>query len=233
MTTNPIADAIKFIGVRDAEFGKQIRGASEEDIDRLERAAGKPLLPIHRHYLERLGRSSSWLKLGAAHFDVDSLIRFHEYYGEPDPEDHWLIGRASGDPGYNCYLWVENPDRVRVVSFPPDGNLLRIAGSLEQLICDRALAVFCDQKMPHHRQTEDLAGRQESRVDHLDALLARMGLSPHWFSNDWFRTYESHDALVSAYEVPDRHRLIVDVRATTRDELNRVFSDVRAFVKDG
>ncbi|HEY2015922.1 MAG TPA: hypothetical protein VGH38_20605 [Bryobacteraceae bacterium] len=239
--TNDIDEVIEFIGARDPEFVKQIRGASSVDLDRLERAMKKPLLDIERQFLERMGRGSSWLKLGNAQFDVDSLIRYYEYYGNTDPDRHWLIGRSQADPNYDFYLWEENDGNVRVVSFPPAPkenfaafvakHRLRVAGSLPQLIGDKALTTFCHHRMPHHRQVEDLDGKPQSRLDQFDALLRGLGAPPLWFSNDWMRSYESPEALVNAYEVPGKFRLIVDVRAATQKEFDRIYPEVRALVK--
>jgi hypothetical protein len=245
MNTNPIAEVIEFIAARDPEFVNQIRGASADDLDRLERAMRRPLIEVHRQYLERMGHGSSWLKLGAAQFDVDSLIRYHEHYGTPDPDRHCMIGRTRQDPYYDIYLWSESgserEDCHRVVSFPPPPgsgfeafaakHRVQIAGSLPQLIGDRAIAMFRNHKMPEHRQVEDLVGKPAARLDQLDALLLRFGISPLWYSNDWNRTYESADLLVNAFEVPGRFRLIVDVRAATQEEMDRVFPEVRRLVK--
>jgi len=236
-----IDEVIGFFSARDPEFVKQIRGASSVDLDRLERAMNKPLLDIQRQFLERMGRGSSWLRLGDAQFDVDSLIRYYEYYGNIDPDCHWLIGRSQADPNYDFYLWAENGGNVRVVSFPPPPrenfaafaakHRLRVAGSLPQLIGDKALKMFWYHHMPHHRQVEDLDGKPQSRLDQCDALLRDLGMPSLWFSNDWMRRYESPDALVKVYEVPGEFRLIVDVRAATQQEFDRIYPEVRAFVK--
>src|SRR5262249_26090758 len=101
MTTDDLDRVIDFIAERDPDFPAQIKGAASGELDRLERAMGRPLLPAHRRFLERMGRFASWLRLDVGRFDVDSLIRYYEYYGPRNPEGHVLIGRAEGESEYD------------------------------------------------------------------------------------------------------------------------------------
>jgi hypothetical protein len=233
---------IDFIAERDPPFPRQIEGAPAEAIERLETAVGRPLPAVYRRFLERMGRRLDWLTLADARFDIDSLIKYYEFAVLPDPAGYLLIGRSNGDPYYDVYLWEEGPGSLRVVSFPPPPlenvdrffrtNLRRMAGSLPQRIGDAALSTFRDHRLPWRRQIESAAAPGAApRLEQLDALLASASIAPLWYSNDWMRTYESVEAVITAYEVPGNLRLIVDLRAATQNSFDKLLPPLRDFVK--
>jgi hypothetical protein len=234
--------AVSFIAESDPRFPEQIRGATGEEIDRLETAIGRPLPGVYRRYLERMGRGMDWLKIADARFDVDSLVRYYENLPGRDPEGYLLIGRSNGDPYYDVYLWQESEDQLRVVSFPPPPsrgfeefariNLKVVAGSLPQLLCDAALRVSRFHLLPYRRQVESSAvlGRPTA-LRQLDSILAEKELLPLWYSNDWMRTYDSGKDIVTAYESARSGRLIVDVLAGSQEEIDEIYPAVRALVK--
>ena len=239
---NAIDRLVDFIAARDPRFPQQIEGASAAEIERLEAAVERPLPAVYRRFLERMGRSAGWLKLGDARFDVASLIKYYEFATLPDPLGYLIIGRANGDPYYDVYLWQESAEDLRVVSFPPPPphnfeaflrkNLRRIAGSLPQMLGDTALAMFRNHELAYHRQVEGVApGLAKPRLLQLDALLAPHGIAPLWYSNDWMRSYESREAVITAFESPSSRRLIVDLRAARQDVFNRLLTPLQGLVK--
>jgi len=234
MASDAIDRIIDFIAERDPAFPAHIKGAAPEEMDRLERAMRKPIEEEYRRFLERMGRSSSWLKLGAGRFDIDSVTRFYEYYGDRCPEGHLLIGRGEGEPRYDFYLQSDRENEHRVVSFEvpyaPE-RVIRTAGSLPQWIGDKALQVLRRKSMPHQHKISDPDGKPASRLDGFDELMARLGGPALWYSNDWMRTYETKDAVVSVFEVPGEHRIIASLSAATDEELNRIFPPIRRFVQ--
>ncbi len=239
---SPIDRLVDFIAERDPPFARQIEGATAEEIARLEAAVGRPLPSVYRRFLERMGRRADWLKMGEARFDIAALIKYYEFATLPDPPGYLVIGRASGDPYYDVYLWQQSPTDLRVVSFPPPPphnfeaflrkNIRRVAGSLPQMLGDLALAMFRNHELPYHRQVEGAAALAvKPRLPQLDALLAAQGIAPLWYSNDWMRTYESPDAIVTAYESPGTGRLIIDLRAGTQTAFNRLLAPLQGLVK--
>jgi hypothetical protein len=232
---------VDFIAERDPAFPRHIAGASSEQIARLEAALARPLPAVYRQFLTRMGGGSDWLTFAAARFDIDSLIRYHEFAALPDPPGFLLIGRASDDPCYDVYLWQESPDALRVVSFPPPpvrnterffrDTMWRMAGSLPQLLGDAALATFVNHKLGVHKQVESVIGPgREARIGQIDAALAALELAPLWYANDWDRSYEAPGLLVTARERLGPGRLIVDVRAQSRQRCDDVVARLQAAV---
>lgn len=235
MSTDFIDRIVQFIAERDPAFPAHIQGAAAEEIERLEQAMGKPIDEGYRRFLERMGRGSSWLKLGAGRFDIDSVTRFYEHYGDQRcPEGHELIGRGEGDPRYDFYLQSDGEDEQRVISYEvpyaPE-RVIRTAGSLPQWIGDRALQVLRRKGMAYQKKISDPDGRQASRLMEFDELMARLGGPALWYSNDWMRTYETRDAVVAVFEVPGEYRMIASLSAETEAEMNRIFPEVRGFVR--
>lgn len=240
LATSGMDAIVDFIAREDPKFPGAIRGATAPEIERLERAVERPLPAAYRDFLLRMGRSTDWLQLGAARFDIESLIRYHEWDVLGDPPGHLLIGRCNDDPHYNFYLWETASGQSRIVSFPPppvDGfeqwaltKSRRIAGSLAQWIGDAALQVLRDYKMPHHARIGGDSATGESRILGLDTVAAEFGLKPLWFSNAWARTYAGPGLMASALET-ESMRLIVDVRAETRKAFDACFPGIAAYVK--
>ena len=239
---NPIDQLINFVAERDAPFPDRIKGAGLAEIARLEAAVGRPLPAIYRQFLERMGRSTDWLRFAAARFDIDTMIRYHEFALLPDPPGFLLIGRAQSDPFYDVYLWQDTPQTLRVVSFPPPpphdterffrDTMWRMAGSLPQMLGDAAGAVFANHRLVCQQQIESAAqpGRPP-RLGQVDAVLAAQGIAPLWYANDWMRTYEAPGLRVNALEDLAGGRLIIDVRAAERGQFDRLLVPLRDVVK--
>jgi hypothetical protein len=232
---------VDFIAERDPAFPRHIAGASSEQIARLEAATGRSLPAVYRQFLTRMGAGTDWLTFAAARFDIDALIRYHEFAVLPDPKGFLLIGRASEDPCYDVYLWQDSADTLRVVSFPPPPvrnterffreTMWRMAGSLSQLLGDAALATFVHHKLGFHKQVESVIGPgREARIGQLDAAMAALGIAPLWYANDWDRSYEAPGLLVTARERLVPGRLIVDVRAQSRQHCDDVVARVQTVV---
>jgi hypothetical protein len=196
---------------------------------------------VYRQFLARMGCGANWLKFAAARFDIEALIRYHEFAVLPDPPGFLLIGRASDDPCYDVYLWQDSPETLRVVSFPPPPvrnterffreTMWRIAGSLPQLLGDAAVAMFRHHQLGFHKQVESAIGPgQAARIGQVDAAMAELGVAPLWYANDWARSYEAPGVLVNAHERLGSGRLIVDVRAHSQERFNEVFAPLRAVV---
>lgn len=246
MANRGIDGVVDFIRARDEKFAQQIQGASDAEIARLEAASGRTLPVVYRRFLERMGHGMGWLQIGAAAFEIDSMLRYWESDPLPDPPHYTMIGRGSGDPIYDYYLW-ETTNAAgalvhRLVSFtpPPIGEAFAafardrirpIAGSLEQQLANAALSVFCHHRLPRHRQVEARGHLNQPRLAGLDAVLAPFHLHPLWFSDDWQRFYETPDCLVTALESPATGRLIVDVWTAGEVRFQQVYGPVREYVK--
>jgi hypothetical protein len=245
---NSIDRIIDFIAHRDPKFPEQIRGASRDEIARLEQSVSNVAPPVYRRFLERMGHSMAWVEIGNGYFDIATLIRYHEYEVLNDPPGYLLFGRGGGDPRYDYYLWEttiggDNETVHRVVSFPPPPiqnfeafarhRTRYIAGSLPQLIGDAALSVFCNHRLTYHRQVEEVGSQAVPRLRGLDDLMRQYEAPPLWFSNDWHRTYERPDLLVTAMESPATARLIVDMRAATQAVFDAVYPRIRDYVRAG
>jgi hypothetical protein len=237
---------VEFIAERDPRFPALIRGAAPEEIAQLEAAACRTLPAVYRRFLERMGRNLAWLQIGNGSFDVDSVIRYYEYNVLPDPLGHLLFGRGGGDPRYDYYLWDWEPPGSgatiqRVVSFPPPPSedveaFLRrymrpIAGTLPQLLGSAALATFCHHRLTLLRQVEEEGSLERPRLVGLDNVLRAHDVVPLWFSNDWQRTYERNDLLVTAMESPRNGRLMVNIRAASQSTLDSVYPNIRDYVR--
>jgi hypothetical protein len=210
--TTPIDRAIEEIARRDQRFPNQIRGASDDEIGALEQYASRAVPPDHRDFLRRMGHSSDWLVLETGDFSIDALITYYASGLPPPPPGYWMIARGMGDTPADMHLRHEGEDIWRVVSFPPAPrfnfatfaltHLRPVAGSLPQLLALAALRQLRLPRLPRRAVLEGL-GLNQRYLPRLELVLATMGLSPAWYSDDWRLIYDDTELAIVAAELPD------------------------------
>jgi len=234
---------IEFIENRDPQFASRIRGASESEIMALEEAGGFHFSPTYRRFLERMGRDMGGLHIGPADFSISAMMKYRKWMPAKDPATFRMIGRATGEPPYDYYLWetqdAKNEPVERLVSFtaiqadaPNLQNDMRlVAGSLPQQIGNAALSEYGYSRWQFRRQVEMRGDIKMPRLIGLDEVLKPLELFPYGFSDEWQRFYEREGCIVSALESAQTGRLIVDVYAKTHEKLDAVYPAVRQYVK--
>ncbi|EHR69959.1 hypothetical protein BurJ1DRAFT_1086 [Burkholderiales bacterium JOSHI_001] len=216
---SPIDEALRYIGAFEPEFAQRVVGAAASEIDALQAAAGgAPLPALYRQFLQRLGHGLVLDGLQAANYDVQAVLARYRFGYQPPPK-FWMLGRVSGDPYFDVYVFSPDGLQTRVLAFPPPpstnsaGEFVRqhaqfLAGNLAQFLAD---AAFRRHRLAGFSSQQVLSSRQPGakRLSHCDAALAPLGLKPLWFSDDWQRFYDAPEGVAMATEYPGQQTAVL------------------------
>lgn len=211
-------ELIHYIAQFDPGYPATARGAAPEEIDQLERLAGRPLPPNYRDFLRTLGRSTGTFEPfpDGVRTDIDELLDLYGSERPEYPERFLLIGTDYG--GYRMDLFLEVLSPLvphRVVRFdrhakPVTPEIMSLeAESLEELLYGMAFFSVRMAKLPYHarllpRETWEINSGKK-RSDELPRVAARLGLTRFSHTGDWSPCYESLDAAVYCYQPPPYH----------------------------
>lgn len=128
-------------------FTKQIRGAPQAEIEKLQRLSEVTLPNNYVDYLRFMGAHDGGLTWGYAGMDlrIDKIISYYESVGWRPPRPYLLIGRDEENRPWSTFLSCARAGQASIVQFnipdgpagivdAPDGAVQLIASSLAQLI---------------------------------------------------------------------------------------------------
>jgi hypothetical protein len=160
-----LRELIDFISRYDPEYPRKIRGATQEEIDRLEQLAGRTLPAVYREFLSYMGKGMGGMGVITVSFDIEQIERFH---GEAGKQFNWprrflLIGEHEQDPFFHYFLDLEtlHDGDCQVVAFDYqlDANTIRPediyerAPSLKQLLTQIAFLGKVMGRFPHQERS--------------------------------------------------------------------------------
>lgn len=209
-------ELIRYIAQYDPAFPGTVRGASADEIARLEPLAGRPLPRSYRAFLATMGH-------GLGTFDpfpdgmvvsIEELISLYESEPPLYPERYLLIGVDYG--GYRMDLFLETlrPEtEPRVVRFnretelvTPDMMSLQ-AESLPELLFSMAFYSVRMSRLPWQARlvpSEEALPPPEAarRMEEYARTAARLGFARFPYTGPWSPCYDRADAALYCYQPP-------------------------------
>lgn len=186
-----------------------VRGASPEDIARLESVQGRPLPEDYVVFLQRMGHSTQGLNWDHIDFRLDTMLRILLKPRENLvlPKRYLLIGEdlTESDLRYALDLRGRSEDGTAVVrteyrfneDLTPEG-VVPEATSLAELLFNNT---YLDVRIHSLPQISDYSGlrfinKPEEKQPH-DFVLEELGLVRHPLSGPFFQAYESDEGRVA------------------------------------
>lgn len=216
------------------DFLRQIEGASELEIARMEELSGYSLPSIYRQFLQRMGRRSADLAFEDCHINLRTVVGFYETMQlNPRltlPDDCLVIGVYGVAAGDLCLDMTSGPDPI-VVMVTDDDETEFYATSLLALLYHTAFysyRLMVGSHQDYNSSYEDI-GRRDIRPD---AVLqaTQMGFTGQWFDEAVNFHGERGDAALY-FSQPPEHGLSLRVAADDPavvqaicDEFARAFS---------
>ncbi|KYF69765.1 SMI1/KNR4 family protein [Sorangium cellulosum] len=174
---------IEYASRFDPAISSRIRGATQDEIRKLESVSGHPLPSDYRDFLALMGHGDDRIiSNDELSTDVSDVISFYEEVvatGEESvPDDCVLLG-VDGVIVEQVYLERQPPGRV---FFSSDGQKDGLwAGSLEKLLCKHAYMRYRPRQL---RYSDAYAtANPKPAVDAARAEALRMVFVPQWFSD--------------------------------------------------
>lgn len=174
---------IDYVTAFNPAFPSRIRGATQEEIARLEQLAGPPLPSFYREYLERMGHGDDEL-IGRPEpiTDITDVITFYEENvasGEnPVPDGCIFIGVGGCCTGN---VVVERGAHGRVFDTDDGEKDILWAESLENLLYHYAYMIYRPKQFPYDAFYVNTDAKQVVASASMEA--AQMGFKPLWFSD--------------------------------------------------
>lgn len=180
-----------------------LKGASAEDIARLEAVQGRPLPEDYVAFLQRMGHPTAGLKWEHIDFRPETLVRFMTYPMDTKPiitRRYLFIGQDLTESTLQYLLDLENRSAdgtavVRAVYWlrhevEPE-NTLPEGTSLAELLFNNAYLDTRIESLPHRSGHRGLrfVGRPEETQPH-ESVLEELGLTRNPLSGPFFQAYE-------------------------------------------
>jgi hypothetical protein len=134
----------------DPGYSRKLRGASPEEISRLEELAGQPLPERYQEFLARLGRDMGGLEIEGVDFHIERILAFYRSGHWPPPRGYILFAIQEDDPQMDYYLECTRPGArdCPVVRFPSEGEFSKESyfESLDPSLNDFLLSMAFSEK---------------------------------------------------------------------------------------
>ncbi|KYF69766.1 SMI1/KNR4 family protein [Sorangium cellulosum] len=174
---------IEYASRFDPVMPSRIRGATQEEIKKLESISGHTLPPDYRDYLALMGHGDDRIISGyGIRTDITNVILFYEENiatGEDSVPDDCIIIGIGGVSVEQIYLEHQRPGRVFDSA---DGQKHGMwSDSLEKLLHKQAYMRYRPKQLPCSASYATSNPRRAIDAARTEAL--RMGFEPQWFSD--------------------------------------------------
>ncbi|WP_437980748.1 hypothetical protein [Sorangium sp. So ce117] len=209
---------IEYASRFDPAMSSRIRGATQDEMRRLELVSGHPLPPDHRDFLALMGHGDDGIiSDDELSTDVSDIISFYEENvarGEDSVPDDCILFGVDGVIVEQVFLEREPPGRV---FFSSDGQKDGLwAGSLEKLLCKHAYMRYRPRQL-QYSATYTTANPRPS-LDAVRAEALRMGFATQWFS-DAITFCGERSGIVIIVNQFERQGLLLRVAASSPEPL--------------
>ncbi len=231
-------ELVDYIAQFDPAFPASVRGASPQEIDRLERAADRPLPPVYRSFLQAIGHGLGTFQAfnGTRDFSVATLTERYEARQVNAPESFVMVAYDTSDMTSDIFLeslpGVREPQVVEfcceVKPFDPavNGYMIKFE-SMRQMLFGLAFHVVRLPALGHVTTLlvlGDVDQRPEARAARLKNfadLAAKLGFAPVAHTGGWFPCFGGDQAGLLCYQ-PPLLAPYYQIGAATEKELNRL-----------
>ncbi|WP_437965127.1 SMI1/KNR4 family protein [Sorangium sp. So ce260] len=174
---------IEYASRFDPAMSSRIRGATQDEIRKLELVSGHSLPSDYRDYLALMGHGDDrTISVDELSTDVSDVISFYEENvatGEDSVPDDCIIIGVDGVIIEQVYLEHQPPGRV---FFSSDGQKHGMwAESLGKLLCKHAYMRYRPRQL--HYSAAYATANPRPAIDAARTEALRMGFAPQWFSD--------------------------------------------------
>ncbi|QRK13662.1 SMI1/KNR4 family protein [Archangium violaceum] len=190
-------------------LAEQWKGATPDQIARIERTAGRPLPPFYRWFLSRMGQSMGPLAYRTLDFSAQRVLeRYDEEWVEPHPR--LLLIAHDSQEMMPTSLFYDLDDTVRgdaLVAAKEEGayddDLYERFETLREMLAWSALSMFRLKKMPQ-RCGGTFSGDQPDILSLVEPVMRSLGFVQPISTGPFCGLYERADAAMICKGMP-RH----------------------------
>lgn len=119
-----LQDLIQLVERYEPRYSQKIRGATLEELQRLEQWVGRSLPACYREFLALMGKDMAGLEVEGVHLEIDRITGFYSSGHWQPPSGYILFGIQEDDPYLDYYLdCTSSADSdCPVVRFPSEGE---------------------------------------------------------------------------------------------------------------
>lgn len=183
------------------DFTAQVEGATSDEIDAIERLAGRPLPQFYQWFLWRMGRNMRPFAYRSLDFSVQRILAAYED-GTFKPHPRFVMIGYETDPIYPVHFAydLDNPAR-------DDAQVTRVDGG-EPLLRDQSFETFREMlaygallRMKFSSQAQRVRAvlddeAQRSVAVQLAPVMARLGFTSPIGTGEYCTLYEREDAVL-------------------------------------
>jgi hypothetical protein len=104
---------VEFVSVYEPEYSRKIRGATPQEIDRLELQVGRRLPRTYREFLEGLGQDLGSVTTSETELDIALPLGFYKKGPGAAPRDYLFIGVHGTEPAADYFIETAEEDEAR------------------------------------------------------------------------------------------------------------------------
>lgn len=214
------------------DFEQQCVGATEEQIERLERIAGRPLPAFYYWFLRTMGRSVGPFEKARQDLSIDSVLAaYDEGMLEPDSRLLLIAGDTNeNDPTLGFYD-LEAPardDAFVLTARGYDGHPTRMYETYREMFAHANLVAFRIRSLPRYCR-----GRFTD-TDHdvstkLDRSMAELGFASAVPTGPYCKVLERADAAIAGWTSPSedrRHLMIFNFGGPDEPTIRRLLGEI-------
>lgn len=190
-------------------LAEQWKGATPDEIARIERIAGRPLPPFYRWFLCRMGRSMGRLAYPSLDFSARRVLeRYDEEWVEPHPRLLLIAHDSKEMMPTSLFYDLDEPARGdALVAHKEEGadenDLYEGFETLREMLAWSALSRFRLKKMPQ-RCGGTLSGDQPDILSLVEPVMSSLGFKQPISTGPFCGLYERADAAMICKGMP-RH----------------------------
>lgn len=236
-------DLIEFIRQYDPQYSSKIRGASAEELARLEQLVGRALPARYKEFLLHLGKNMSDLQMPDTDFQIGRVLKFYELGKRRPPARYMFIGAQVADP-YDRYLLDcgDGPSQDCPVlradnqeSFKTTDELWVAYPTLKDMLFVLAFSVKRMSLLPHRRQftpaleegDDGLSRVPPGLMDAVVQVMRSLGFESLPYTSALNPLFERGDAAFFASRNPEGGGMTAELAAQDEQEFKRLIEIIR------
>jgi len=237
-----IQELLAFISRYEPGFPQRIRGATEKEIEKLERLAGQPMPAAYREFLAAMGKDAGDSHSGNEDLRFQLVLRFYEMYGKSWSRDYVFIGQLNVEPPVDYYLELSEPNAPdgRVVGVDQGGRPARdevwpYFPSLKDMLFSRAFYNLRVARLPYRktftpRLVNQKGGGEPEVATTLGAVsevAIKLGFRKLPYTTPRNPMFERRDAVLLGNQHPHGDGFSFELAADKENELNKMTHIIR------
>jgi hypothetical protein len=218
-----IAEFIRYVSLRDPSFPGRIAGASDQEIDTLERLASRRLPDSYKEFLSFMGHNDADLRLAwDCTTDISAISSYYKeevHRGEEIVPSNCIVVGLGGTIVEEISLRLDGGGEPTVVISGGGEVEALYAESLPKLLYRRAFAKYNWTTSPHRAAYVNAI--RAKQLLQAERRASEMGFHTCWFSDAIAYCGEQEGASVTITQF-EGDGLVVQIAARNESELSRM-----------